>query len=96
MRKLDLAITLPDSLAAELGTAAAHSKCSVSQWAAELIESTLAARRLPTVRLGAYGARVIETALNPHPVMAEHRAAAALCAADVPTLDDLDAIADII
>ncbi len=79
MRKLELAITLPDSLAVELTTAAAHSRCSVSQWATELIESTLAARRLPSVRLGAYGPRVIETAM----LDTEHRAAVPL-PPDVP------------
>lgn len=53
-----LSLDLPDELGAELQAAASLSRMSAPAWAAQLIESEIAARRLPTVTQGRNGARL--------------------------------------
>lgn len=57
MKKLDVSLALPDSLAAELETAAAISKCSAPRWVYELVEATFSgaqtSQRAPRAGTGA-------------------------------------------
>jgi len=96
MKKLDISLALPDSLAAELETAAAISQCSAPRFVYELVEAALAARRLPRVRPAPGPGRSAEYALDHRPMFAECRTAGPLRAVDIPTLADVDSLADII
>jgi hypothetical protein len=95
MKKLDISLALPDSLAAELDEAAAISQCSAPRFVYELVEAALAARRLPRVRPAPGQGRSAEYALDPRPAFAECRTAGPLRAADIPTVGDLDCLSDI-
>jgi|SRR6266481_3833513 len=50
-------LNLPDALLRELTSAAAECRCEPSVFAAQAIEATLAARRLPRIPIGRCGAR---------------------------------------
>jgi hypothetical protein len=95
VKKLDVSLALPDSLAAELETAAAISKCSAPRWVYELVEATLAARRLPHVSCAPGQGRSLEYALDHRPVFAECRTAGPLHAVEIPTVGDLECLNDI-
>lgn len=55
---LDFTVTLTDELYRELIEATKECQCSPKQFAAESLESVLASRRLPKVKLGKHGARI--------------------------------------
>jgi hypothetical protein len=56
--RLNFSLVLADELYGELKEACQESQCSPKQFAAQLVESALASRRLPNVAQGAYGARI--------------------------------------
>jgi hypothetical protein len=95
MKKLDISLALPDSLAAELETAAAISQCSAPRFVYELVEAALAARRLPRVRPAPGQGRSAEYALDHRSMFAECHTAGPLAAGEIPTMGDLESLADI-
>jgi hypothetical protein len=56
--RLNFSLVLADELYGELKEACQESQCSPKQFAAQLVESALASRRLPNVAQGSYGARI--------------------------------------
>lgn len=94
---MKLTIEISDALFLELLNVIANEPgVSPHGWAAECVEATLATRRLPFVKPSPHGplARKLENMLDTRPQFAEHRAVG-MRAADVPTLGDLDCLADI-
>lgn len=91
-----ITIELSTELYQELQSAVAEADgMGPATWAAECVESTLASRRLPHVIPSTKGARMIETMLDAHPRRVERRACGPMNAAEIPSVDDLDCLADV-
>ena len=88
-------LNLPDALLRELTSAAAECRCEPSVFAAQVIEATLAARRLPTVAAGRCGARVPgwvpEPEQDPKPEIDENFSGP-LEPLDIPAAADLESL----
>ena len=91
-------LNLPDVLLRELTAAAAECRCEPSVFAAQVIEATLAARRLPTVAAGRCGARVPgwvpDAEQDPMPGVDENFGGP-LEPLDIPAAEDLASLEDI-
>jgi hypothetical protein len=93
MRRLE--IFLQDELYSELEAATATDSMMTPQgWASEAVEAALATRRLPRVKPAVSLPRMVETMMRSRGEV-ECRTAGPMTAAEVPTLDDLDCLADI-
>lgn len=57
--ELKFSLKLPTAMNLELLRACRESNCTPKQFAAEVIESALASRRLPNVAIGTHGPRVL-------------------------------------
>lgn len=92
--RLTISCELPTPLIDELQKAASESRTTPETFAAQTIEASLAARRLPKIQAAPYGARVTgwqpKARANDAPVFERP-----LSPADVPTLADLDSVLDI-
>jgi hypothetical protein len=95
MPELVIRVDLPDALALELEQASRRCDMSPAAFCASAVESVIAARRLSAVTAAKHGARL--PGYEPHtPEPRERGRARGLTAADVPTVDDLDTLADIV
>jgi len=90
MAELPVVLNLPDALLTELTDAARESKCSPTVFAAQCIEATLAARRLPNVAPGRCGARLIGD--EPGALLEIDENFVALEPVDVPLMDDVEGL----
>ncbi len=93
MRQIKIEIN--DTLYKELEAATANEPGGTPRtWACDAVEAALAARRLPRVRPATSAPRMVETMMRSRAEV-ECRAAGPMAAADIPTMDDLDGLADI-
>ncbi len=89
-------VVLSDELYGELLSAVSTEPgIGPDTWAAEAVEAALATRRLPYVIPSPRDARMIETARDHRPLMAERRTGGPMNAADIPRTDDLELLSDI-
>jgi hypothetical protein len=69
----------------------------VAAWVTQIVEAHLASRRLRTVKSVLARPRMFgETALSRAPRVAEHRDAGPMTATEIPTLDELGCLVDIV
>ena len=94
MRRLE--IFLQDELYRELEAATATDSMMTPQgWASEAVEAALASRRLPRVKPAVSVPRMVETMMRSRGGV-ERRTAEPMAAAEIPTAEDMDCLADII
>jgi hypothetical protein len=95
--RLTISCELPTLLIAELEKAAHETATTPETFAAQTIEASLAARRLPNIPAARHGAR-IPSSWQPSTIPADDVPVAfngPLSPAEVPTLSDLESVGDI-
>lgn len=96
MPDLMFRIAMPDELAIELERASRECQISPAQFAAQAVEVLLAARRLPSVQAGKLGARMIGEPVQQERTAVEYREPSALSAGEIPTVDEVQGLQDIL
>ena len=94
MSVLNFSLNLPEALRAELVEACEMCNCHPTKFAAEALESVLAARRLPKVPGAKIGPRIgnVQEKRTAEPVSEK---SAALAPVDIPTIEDLSCLEEV-
>ena len=93
MSVLNFSLNLPEVLRAELVEACAACNCQPTEFAAQALESVLAARRLPKVPAAIIGPRIGAREKRTPEDVRETRAV--LAPVEVPTTEDLSFLEDL-
>jgi hypothetical protein len=93
--RFDFSVDLPDPLASELKQAATERSMTPASFAAQTLEATLATRRLPTIKPGTHGARLIGDERTEAPERDTEDFTGPLEPVDIATADDVAGLADI-